>query len=279
MSSRAGPVDPGGGPWDPPADPGEPEILVAADPRACAAVAAARLAAAIEQAVATRRRADIATTGGSTPAGIYAELAAPPLRARVPWQQLHVWFGDDRFVPRDHPASNVTALDRALVAGRVPAGPLPAANVHPVPVDAAQAVGDGPAACARRYADEIRSTLPLDGAGRPAFDAVLVGVGPDGHLLSVFPGSVVPGSRDWAAAVPAPAHVRPHLPRVTIHPALLDATPALLVVAFGAGKAAILGHVLDGPRDLARIPAQRARRAGANWILDAAAAALLRPRG
>lgn len=89
----------------------------------------------------------------------------------------------------------------------------------------------------------------------------------------------MPGSLELVAAVPAPIHVGPHLPRVTLHPAVLDPTPVLLVVAFGAAKANILARVLDGPRDLARLPAQRARRAGAAWILDAAAAASLHLRG
>jgi 6-phosphogluconolactonase len=242
-------------------------------------MAAEGLAVAIERAVTARGRADIATTGGSTPAGIYAALAAPPLRGRLSWERLHVWFGDDRFVPRDHPESNVAQLDRALVAGHAPAGPLPAANVHPFPAETTIAGGGGPAACARRYAAQVRASVPADAGGRPVFDAVLVGVGPDGHLLSVFPGSPVPGGRDLASAVPAPSHVGPHLPRVTLHPAILDATPALIAVVHGAAKAAIVARLLDGPRDLASLPAQRARRAGATWILDEAAASELHRGG
>jgi 6-phosphogluconolactonase len=264
--------------WEPPAEPGEPAVIVAADPAAAAVVAAGRLALAIERAVAARGRADVATTGGSTPAGLYAALAAPPLRARLPWARLHVWFGDDRFVPRGDPDSNVTLLDHSLVAGVAAGGPLPAANVHPFPVKATIDAGADPAACARRYADEIRALLPADQAGRPAFDAIVVGAGPDGHLLSVFPGSPVPAGSELATAVPAPTHIGPHLPRVTLHPALLDATPTLLVVIHGAAKAQIVARLLDGPRDLEALPAQRARRAGATWVVDAAAAAGLRIR-
>ncbi|MCU0483194.1 MAG: 6-phosphogluconolactonase [Chloroflexi bacterium] len=262
-----------------PADPGEPEVIVAADPAGCAAVAAGLVASAIERAVAARGRADVATTGGSTPAGIYAELAAPPLRARLPWSRLHVWFGDDRYVPRGDPHSNVTLLDRSLVAGVAPDGPLPPGNVHPFPVEATITVGGSPAACARRYADEIRSVLTADPAGRPCFDAVIVGVGPDGHLLSIFPRSAVPAGCELATAVPAPTHVGPHLARVTLHPAVLDVTPALIAVIHGAAKAEIVARLLDGPRDPDALPAQRARRSGATWVIDAAAAAALGPRG
>ena len=104
---------------------------------------------------------------------------------------------------------------------------------------------------------------------------MIVGIGPDGHLLSVFPGSAAFDAPGWVVAIPAPTHVQPHLPRVSLTPGALDATRTLLPLAFGGGKAAILAAVLGGPRDERRLPAQRARRAGATWVLDAAAAGSL----
>jgi 6-phosphogluconolactonase len=258
------------------ASPGEPKILVAATPAAAAALAAGRLAAAIAGAVARRGRADIATTGGSTCPELYRALLARPLRDRIPWDRLHVWFGDDRFVPRDDRASNLDAVDMVLLAGDEAAGlapaPLPPGNLHPVPVDATLAAGGGPAEAAAAYEAALRVALPADSSGRPVFDAIIVGIGPDGHLLSVFPGSAAFDAPGWVVPVPAPAHVEPHVPRVSLTPGALDATPALLPMAFGAGKAAILAAVLAGPRDERRLPAQRARRAGATWFLDEAAA-------
>ena len=218
--------------------PAEPEILVLPDPASCAAAAADRLERAIEIAVRDHGRADVATTGGSTPGAIYAALLAPPLRARVPWERLHVWFGDERFVPRADPNANVWLLDAAFFPGGRPAGPLPVANVHPFPVDATLAAGGHPAECARRYASELRTALRRDAAGRPVFDAILVGIGPDGHLLSVFPHGRAFDRVAWAVAVAAPTHIGPHLPRMTLNPAVLDATPALLAVAFGADEGA-----------------------------------------
>jgi len=253
----------------------EPEILVLPDPASCAAAAADCLVRAIEIAVDDHGRADVATTGGSTPSAIYAALLGPPLRARVPWERLHVWFGDERFVTRADPNANASLLDAAFFPGGRPAGPLPAANVHPFPVDATLAAGGRPADCARRYASEMRAALRRDAADRPAFDAILVGIGPDGHLLSVFPRSAAFDRVAWAVAVPAPAHIGPHLPRVTLNPAVLDATPALLAVAFGEAKASVVGEVFGGARDVRRLPAQLARRPGATWILDAAAASRL----
>lgn len=256
--------------------PGEPEILVAATAGAAAVLAAERVTAAIGAAIARRGRADVATTGGSTCPELYRALLAAPLRDRVEWERLHLWFGDDRFVPRRDRESNLADVDAVLLAGDPVAGlepaPLPPGNLHPVPVDATLAAGGGPAEAAAAYEASLRAALPADAAGRPVFDAIVVGIGPDGHLLSVFPGSAAFDAPGWVVPVPAPTHVLPHLPRVSLTPGALDATPALLPVAFGASKAAILATILAGPRDERRLPAQRARRAGATWILDGAAA-------
>lgn len=250
---------------------------MAATPAGAAAMAADRLVAAIDAAVARRGRADLATTGGSTCPEIYRALLDGRRRDRIPWDRVHVWFGDDRFVRRGDPDSNLRAVDEVLLAGDAGAGlapaPLPAANLHPVPVDATLAVGGGPADAAAAYERELRSAIPADAAGRPVFDAITVGIGPDGHVLSVFPGSTAFDADGWVVPVPAPAHVAPHVARVSLTPGALDATSTLLPVAFGPAKAAILAAVLAGTRDERRLPAQRARRAGATWILDAAAAA------
>lgn len=262
--------------------PGEPKILVAATPAAAAELAAERLAEAIADAIARRGRADVATTGGSTSPALYRALLAPPLRDRIPWDRLHVWFGDDRFVPRADPDSNLRAVDTVLLAGDVAAGlapaPLPPGNLHAVPVNATLAAGGGPPEAAAAYEAELRAALPADPEGRPVFDAITVGIGPDGHLLSVFPGSAAFDAPGWVVPIAAPTHVQPHVPRVSLTPGALDATRALLPVAFGAGKAAILAAILAGPRDERRLPAQRARRTGASWILDAAAAGNLSRR-
>ena len=93
----------------------EPEIVVVADREAGAVEAAARIATILADAVEGRARADWATTGGSTPVGIYKRLARPPLVDAVPWAAVQVWWGDDRFVPRDHPLSNVKPFDDILL--------------------------------------------------------------------------------------------------------------------------------------------------------------------
>jgi 6-phosphogluconolactonase len=264
---------------------GEPVLLVVADADAAAREAAERIAAALIAAVERRGRADFCTTGGGTPIPIYRLMSESPLCDRIPWQQVHVWWGDDRFVPRGHPESNVTALDDVLLGGGAggSAGehggeaehggaPLPTANIHPFPTDRAIAENRDNGWCAARYAEEMARRLPLADGNWPVFDLILVGVGDDGHLLSVFPDSPALARMDWAMGIPAPSHIAPHLPRVTVNPRLLEAAP-VLVVTWGPSKAEALGHVFGEVRDDRRWPVQRTRRPGAAWIVDEAAAA------
>ena len=267
----------------------EPEILVVEDSDAATALAGDRVAAALRAGVEDRGRADWATTGGSSSVGIYRHLMTPAHIQDVPWPAVHVWWGDDRYVPRDHALSNVKPLEDILldIAGHEEgtalggAGspvPLPIANLHPFRTTESIGADRGAAACAAELAEELRAAdLPLVD-GWPVFDLVLLGVGGDGHVLSVFPGSAAFGSNDWALAIPAPTHIEPHVPRVTLNPAVLAVARRLIVVAFGAGKASVLGDIFGAEVDPTRWPAQLARRDGATWILDGAAAANLPPR-
>jgi 6-phosphogluconolactonase len=275
----------------------EPAIVVLPDPAAVSEAAAERFAEAAMGAITARGRADIATTGGSTPVGIYNELAVPPLRDAVPWDDVHIWFGDDRYVPRDHPLSNVLPVDQVLLAAAARAGlsgtgafgadvflgvepgvPMPAENVHPFPCGEAIAEERGAAWCAAAYAEAIRAALPSDRDGWPIFDLVLLGIGPDGHLLSVFPGSPALDSADLALAIPAPTHIEPHVERVTLNPRVLDAAREVLVVSHGTPKADIMAVVFGDTRDPRRWPAQLVRRAGVTWLLDESAAGRLPSR-
>jgi 6-phosphogluconolactonase len=247
------------------------------------------VAAALRAGVEERGRADWATTGGSSSVGIYRHLAAPVHVQDVPWPSVHVWWGDDRYVPQDHALSNVKPfvdilLDAAgheegtSLGGSAAPVPLPVANVHPFRTTSAIGASRGAAACAAELGEELRAAdLPIVD-GWPVFDLVLLGVGADGHVLSVFPGSSAFGSKDWALAIPAPTHIEPHVQRVTLNPAILTVARRLIVVAFGAGKAAVLGAIFGGEVDPARWPAQLARRESATWILDRAAAANLPAR-
>ncbi|MEO5704272.1 MAG: 6-phosphogluconolactonase [Candidatus Limnocylindrales bacterium] len=250
----------------------EPSIRVFNDPESAAAAAAETIAGALIDAVAKRGRTDWATTGGSAPIPMYRALMQPPLRDAVPWAAVHVWWGDDRYVPRGDPLSNVLPLDRELLPGV----PLPPENVHAMRMDEAISGEAGPGAVASAYEAELRAAvLAVDEAGFPILDVVLVGIGSDGHVLSAFPGSPLFDEAGWVSPVPAPTHIEPHVARVSLHPAVLVATRLPVLVAYGAGKASILATVLGSERDERRWPAQVARREGAIWFLDRDAAAQL----
>lgn len=251
-----------------------PERIVVADPDSAAAVAAERIARILADAVADRGRADWATTGGSTPVGIYRRLIEPPLRDAVPWPQVHVWWGDDRFVPRDHPLSNVHPLDDVLL-DPVHGVPLPVANLHPFRTGESIGAGWDAAWAASTLAGELAAADLPERDGWPILDLVLVGIGGDGHLLSVFPGSAAFDATEWALAIPAPTHIEPHVERVTLNPALLGVARHVLAVAHGEGKAAIVAEIFGPVRDPRRWPAQLALGDAATWIVDEAAAARL----
>lgn len=255
---------------------GEPQLRICDDADAAARAAAELIAAALEAAVRERGHAHWATTGGSTPALVYRHLVSDPLRHAVDWRGVHVWWGDDRFVPRDHPLSNVLPLDQVL--GSADAGvDIPPANIHAPRMTEAIGASRGLEWVAERYEDELRAAGPPQGAGGfPAFDVLFLGIGPDGHLLSVFPGSPLFETDRWASAVAAPTHVEPHVARMSLHPGVVAAARLAMPVAFGEGKAAILASVFGPERDERRWPAQLARRDGATWFLDRAAAARLR---
>lgn len=268
-----------------------PEVVVLADAATVASEAAERIAATLSAAVRERGRADWATTGGSMAPAIYRRLAADPLRDEIPWSSVHVWWGDDRYVPRDHPLSNVKPLDDILLArGHAEAGqvglgtagaprpvPLPHGNLHPFPMSAAIGGAHGAAWCAAQLEIELRSAGPGFVDDRPVFDLVLLGIGGDGHVLSVFPESEAFDSDRLVLAVPAPTHIKPHIERVTLNPAVLSVARSILVVAVGEAKAAVVRDALHGEGDPRQLPVRLARTGTATWIFDAAACSTLEP--
>ena len=272
----------------------EPTVVTLADAEACSLAAAERIVEILDVAIDTRGEAHWATTGGSAPGGIYRHLAGQ-LRDELDWRKVRLWWTDDRFVPHDHPLSNVKiALDLLLdsgaftgasgtgasgadvLSGHLPGVPIRTVDVHPFATGVAIGEGRDPDWCAARYVSELRADGPdVNDADIPAFDLMLLGVGPDGHILSVFPNSNAFDRDEWAMGVPAPTHVEPHVPRVTLNPSLVGAAHEVMVVSHGEGKAEILRDVLRGPLEPRRLPAQLARRLGATWFLDQAAARLL----
>lgn len=249
----------------------EATIIVCDDKRDIASHALDLLVAGLQGGLARRGEAHLALTGGSSASALFELLRTDPRAWTVDWSRVHVWQGDERFVPPGHPERNWSGALRDWLA----ADGGPAAVLHPVPVDAALSGGHDAAWAAARYADEVTVTLPaVDGV--PAFDVVLLGVGADGHILSTFPGgAAVVEQHVPVMAVAAPTHIEPHLPRVTLAPYLLRVAGSVVVMVPGAGKAEAVADVMGSPYEPSRLPAQLAVRPNATWLLEPGSAARL----
>jgi 6-phosphogluconolactonase len=233
------------------------EVITVSDAAALAKACAERIIARI---VDNSGRVAICLTGGSSPKQTYQLLATDAYRSRIPWDRVHWFIGDERFVSESDPLNNMTMARQAFLDRCAPA-----ANVHAIPTDTAS-----PDEAARRYEAELKSFYGaevLDPA-RPLFDVVLLGVGPDGHVASLFPDyPAVEETNHWVVGVPK-AHVDPFVPRVSLSLPALGACREMLFVAGGSGKRAILTRVFDGEN----LPANRARSTGDTvWLLDTAA--------
>jgi 6-phosphogluconolactonase len=146
-----------------------------------------------------------------------------------------------------------------------------------VPVEEALSDDDPVALAAQHYAESITRHILLARGGVPRFDVLLTGLGPDGHILSIFPGSpALADDAPIALAVPAPEHVEPHIARVTLNAKAIAEAGLVIVMAVGETKADILARVLGDERDVNRWPAQSALLPNATWLLDQAAAASLK---
>jgi 6-phosphogluconolactonase len=236
----------------------QPQTVVVTDAAALAETAARRLIARVTRG----DRAAVCLTGGSSPLGLYHLLAQHPWREQVPWERVHWFMGDDRFVAENDPLSNMGAARRAFL-DHVAA---PRQNIHPIPTNT-----NHPEGAARLYEDELKQfygTDRLDPA-RPLFDLVLMGLGPDGHTASLFPHSpALEEKHRWALGV-AQAGMEPFVPRVTLTFPALASTREMLFLIEDADKRPILKRVLAG-EDL---PAHRAYANGdLVWLVIQAAA-------
>ena len=235
----------------------QPQLFIVKDSIELARVAAERLIARIAQ---NSGRVAVCLSGGSTPREVYKLLALAPWKNQIPWHRVHWFMGDERFVPDNDPLNNMAAARHALLDRN-----SSAANVHPVATTV-----ESPTRAAALYEAELKSFYgaeKLDPA-IPLFDLVLLGIGPDGHTASLFPGDdALDETKHWVTSV-ANANVAPFVPRVTLTlPALASCREMLFLIA-GQGKRAILTRMLDG-EDL---PAARARAVGKTvWLVDVSA--------
>ena len=214
--------------------------------------AAAWIANAIMQAIRDNGRCSIALSGGKSPQPIHAELAAS--FREIPWKNVDVYFGDERAVPPTDPMSNY-GMARASLLDRVP---VPAANVRRM---------EGERADLDAAARDYERLLP------PAFDILLLGIGPDGHTASLFPGAATLDER--VRRVVAADSPFPPPRRLTITPPVIAAARRTAMIVSDRDKAGIVQRALEGPRDPHALPSQLAL--GGVWILDRDAASRLTP--
>ncbi|HEX3412414.1 MAG TPA: 6-phosphogluconolactonase [Stellaceae bacterium] len=230
-------------------------VEVAKDPEALARRAAGWIT---DLAAASRDRFAICLSGGSTPRRLYQLLAESPYRDGLPWDRIHWFWGDERFVPWDHPDSNYGMVHEALL-GRVPAPP---GNIHGI------ATNGTPADAAAAYERVLKSYYGSESLDptRPLFDIQILGLGPDGHTASLIPGTSVLDERHrWVAEV---IGGRPE-PRITLTYPVLESSRHTAFLVVGADKRETLSRALAGDQAL---PAARMRPVGELiWFVDEAA--------
>lgn len=235
------------------------ELVVTLSPDDLAREAAGRLIELIAEAIRQRGRASIALSGGSTPKRLYQLLTQPPYSVAMDWSKVHLFFADERFVPHDDPDSTVRLVRETLLAGVK----VPEDQFHTMPT-----TGATPQACAAQYETTLRHHF---GGDDTAFDLTFLGMGPDGHTASLFPGFPV------AEGLVAPVYDSPKPPpvRLTLTYGALQKSRAIWFLVTGADKAEPLEAVFaSDPRDASALPAARIHdRAGHSlWLTDPEAA-------
>jgi len=224
------------------------EVAVVAD---VPAAAAELFIEAVAGAAAARGRAAVALTGGSTAPPFYLKLRG----ALLPWLKTHVFFTDERAVPPDHELSNYRLAEEGLLRH------VQLAGVHRMRGEASDLDAE-----ARRCAQDLRDTL----GAPPRLDFMALGIGPDGHVCSLFAG--VPSSADRGDGalvrhVAAPRQVEPKVDRLTMLPFLIVTARMVVLQVSGAGKAEVLARALKGPEDLVACPAQWLRKASGRVVV------------
>lgn len=240
----------------------EAEIIVTPDAEALTRKAAQRFSDLAREAVEHRGRFSVALSGGSTPGSLYRLLAAQPYRDQIPWQDVYLFWGDERCVPPSDPGSNYRLAERALIRHV----PLPADNLFRMRGELS------PDAAARNY-DKVLQDFFC--GPRPRFDLVLLGLGSDGHTASLFPGtSALLEAQQLAVQVEAHYRDRPAW-RITLTLPAINTARHVLFLVQGEDKARIVQALLEDPE--ASFPAQLVRPGAGRltWLLDAQAASLL----
>jgi 6-phosphogluconolactonase len=245
----------------------KPEIKIAGDRAELTRMTAALLLNLAKRAVQAEERCTIALSGGSTPKDVYALLADDvKLSAEFPWKDTYFFWGDERHVPPDHDESNYRMANQAMLS-KVP---IPAANVHRIKAENPDA-----AAAARDYERELRKFFQLPTGRVPRLDIALMGMGPEGHTASLFPGTKA--LREKKRLVVSNWIGKLYTDRITMTAPVLNRARHVVFIVAGDDKALALKAVLEGRHEPDQLPAQliHPTKGRLLWLLDPSAARYL----
>jgi 6-phosphogluconolactonase len=243
------------------------QVEVLADASALTRAAAGVFVDAARRAVASSGRFTVALSGGNTPKALYSLLVTDSeLRSQVPWQQVYFFFSDERHVPPDHADSNYRSAHDAMFSNL----DLEPGHVFRIKGEAADA-----SQAAAQYEQDLRTFFSLSGPQLPRFDLIMLGMGPDGHTASLFPGTKALDEEKRLVA--ANWIEKFHSYRITMTAPVLNNAASVLFLAHGADKAAALKAVLEGSSEPKLFPSQlvQPRDGTVLWLVDESAAALL----
>jgi 6-phosphogluconolactonase len=245
----------------------EVAVRVHPDPEELARTVAERLLVKLTEAQTERGFASIVLTGGRIASRIYQEVRESPARGAVDWARVDVWWGDERFLPAGDPERNETQARATLLD----ALPLDPARVHPMPA----ANGD-PEAAAARYAEELAASARPGHARLPHFDLLLLGVGEDGHVASIFPEH--PAAYESRPVAGVRGSPKPPPNRITLTLPAINTAGEVWLIAAGAEKASVIGAALTGRAGPVQLPASGVHGVERTlWLLDRTAAADVPP--
>ena len=246
------------------------EIRILADAKAIAQTAAAEFVEAARDAVCLKDSFSVALAGGSTPKALYELLLNNrPLQAMVPWSKIQFFFGDERHVPPDNAESNFRMASEAMLAK----APVDSKQVHRIKGEIGSA-----AEAAAQYERDLRTSFRLETGQLPRFDLVLLGMGPEGHTASLFPGTKA--LREDRRLVVSNWVGKLYTDRITLTPPVLNNAARVVFMVHGAEKAPALKAVLEGPYEPEQLPAQmiRPQQGKVLWLMDPTAARMLAPQ-
>lgn len=244
----------------------KPEIRVFANPEALTQAAATEFVRQAQQAIQARGRFTLALSGGSTPKSLYALLANKPWRNQIPWNQVHLFWGDERHVPPSDCSSNFRMTQERLLFQV----PIPPKNVHRIKAehpDAQAVIAD--------YERNLKQFFQLGEHQFPQFDLVLLGMGANGHTASLFPGTAAVHEQARLVVAPWVEKLRTH--RITLTPPVINNALEVIFFVTGTEKATTLEAVLEGQYQPDLLPAQIIRPTSGKlvWMVDQAAASSL----